>query len=159
MEQITIITAIAGFGFGLVGAVLGIINTWRAFDRDRVKLKVSPVWVFMNDGEQVTQTLGMDVINRSSFPVTCTSVGFLLPDKKRLAIRPRLMSGGSLPQRLESRAALTAIAPIGTENHPEMRSVIGAYAQTACGCTFTGNSPALRGVVKHARSARVEGRD
>lgn len=29
-------------GIALLGAVLGILNTWRSFDRDRVKLRVVP---------------------------------------------------------------------------------------------------------------------
>ena len=75
MQILTLITAIAGLVFGVTGAVLGILNTWRAFDRDRVRLRVSPIWFFRNDGVQTVHTLGVDVTNLSFFPVTVTSVG------------------------------------------------------------------------------------
>ena len=154
MQQFTLITAIAGLVFGVVGAVLGVINTWRAFDRDRVKLKVRPIWFFRNDGVQTIHTLGVEVTNLSTFPVTVSSVGFKLPDEKLFTFLTSLPAGGYLPQRMEARTSLTAVAPLGTEKNPAIKDVLSAYAQTACGCMFTGDSPALRGVVSEARSAR-----
>jgi|ERR1039458_5152224 hypothetical protein len=153
MQYLTLITAIAGLVFGVVGAVLGIINTWRAFDRERVRLKVSPVWYFRSDGVQTAHTLGVEITNLSFFPVTISSVGFKLSDGQMFTFLTSLPSGGYLPQRMESRTSLTAVAPLRTENNPAMKDVISAYAQTACGCVFMGDSPALRGVVNEARSA------
>src|ERR1039458_5149721 len=98
MQILTLITAIAGLVFGVTGAVLGILNTWRAFDRDRVRLRVSPIWFFRNDGVQTVHTLGVDVTNLSFFPVTVTSVGFTLSDGQLFTFLTSLPTGGYLPQ-------------------------------------------------------------
>ena len=42
MEHLTLITAIAVLVFGVLGAVLGIINTWRAISRERIKVRIFP---------------------------------------------------------------------------------------------------------------------
>lgn len=41
-SDITLITAIAGLGFGAIGTCLGIFNAWKSHSRDRIKLKVVP---------------------------------------------------------------------------------------------------------------------
>jgi hypothetical protein len=156
MQDITLITAIAGLAFGFLGAVLGIINTWRAFDRDRVRLRVKPVWTVFQGG---THTLSIEVINHSYIPVTVTQVGFTLRDRDKVFIFLPIQPGDSIPKRLEPRTSLTALAPFGTENAPSMIDVRRAFAKTACGCRFTGTSPALRGVVAQARTAGAQLRE
>ncbi len=39
MEEIV---KLVTFGQALLGAVLGVMNAWRNFDKDRVKLRVTP---------------------------------------------------------------------------------------------------------------------
>ena len=41
-NSITLAIAITGAVTGILGLVFNFLNTWRAFDRDKVKLKVIP---------------------------------------------------------------------------------------------------------------------
>jgi hypothetical protein len=61
----------------LVGAVLGVMNTWNAMDQRRVRLRVYPkVAVPMINGE-FGATMGcIEVINLSAFPVSITTRAF-----------------------------------------------------------------------------------
>jgi hypothetical protein len=40
--KLTFIAAIAGLVFGFVGTCLGIFNTWKASQKDKVQLKITP---------------------------------------------------------------------------------------------------------------------
>lgn len=116
-DEITLIIAVAGAAFGLTGAVLGILNTWRAFDRDRVRLTVRPVWLMFEDRDP---GVGMVVTNLSYFPVTVTGLGFTVRGHRdeRLTFIPSDIRGCRLPERMEARTSFTAILPIRTTDHP-----------------------------------------
>jgi hypothetical protein len=42
--SITFAIAITGAVTGILGLIFNFLNIWRAFDRDKVKLKVIPKW-------------------------------------------------------------------------------------------------------------------
>lgn len=137
MDRITLAIA-------LLGAVLGVINTWVALDRSRLKLKVVPahaipvVWINQNIN------VGIQVTNLSDFAVTVREVGFLLSGtSNRMAlISPILSDRGAWPRRLEPRSAVTVY---GFQVPDEYARLIKcAYATTECGFTKKGNSPALK---------------
>jgi hypothetical protein len=152
MQNITLITAIAGLAFGLVGAVLGILNTWRAFDRDRIRVRVVPVALIYENG---ADGFGIEVTNLSYFPVTVSGLGFTVRGHdERLTFLPSDIRGCQLPQRMEPRTSFTAILPVRTGDHPKWSFVHRAYADTACGRRFTGTSGALRQKLKHGGAAR-----
>jgi hypothetical protein len=142
MQNITLITAIAALVFGFLGAVLGILNSWRAFDHDRLHVRVVPVLLIFESG---ADGFGIEVTNLSYFPVTITSIGFTLRDgTERLTFLPSDVRGCELPQRMEPRTSFTAILPVLTGDHPKWSFIHRAYAETACGKRFTGMSRALR---------------
>ena len=149
MANITLITAIAGLAFGFLGAVLGVINTWRAISRDRVRLKVRPALTIFPHGEPC---FSIEVINIGYIAVTVSEVGITVGDDLKFAILPT-DAGSSLPKRLEARAAITVIARPGVENAPPLKDGRRAYARTACGCHFTGTSPMLRDIIRKVRMA------
>src|SRR3546814_11210717 len=63
-------------GIAALGAFLGVMNTWQAINRDRVRLRVRPLSVMaIATGDQ---GYGIEVVNLSSFPVTVEEVGFTL---------------------------------------------------------------------------------
>lgn len=140
------------FAIAIVGAVLGILNTWRAFDRDRIRVRVRPKNFLTDTG---AQGMCFEIVNSGYLPVTITQVGITLRlrPKQELVFIPRTINGGSLPQRLEPRTHVTLILPPGTEKDPMLGKGLRAYACTACGRTFYGNSPALQGRIKEVRAA------
>jgi len=152
MDKLTFITAVFGSVFGVLGATLGIINTWRAFDRDRVRLIVRPLWMLFPNK---THTLCIEVINKGYVPVTVTQVGLTMRDKQKSFIFDVVQPGDSLPKRLEPRTAVTFVAPSGTENDPRFSEVRAAFARTACECRFIGTSAALRAAISNARAVRL----
>ena len=153
MDNISILQAIT-FAIALVGAVLGILNTWRNFDRDRLKIKVRPTNLITlattYSGSDIEKRgLNVDVINQSTFPVTITEIGFanfyLFTNKikggKSLPFKWENLNGLSLPQRLESRESISFfIFEEVLEGHENLKNIKYAYAKTACGQFFKGSS-------------------
>lgn len=141
-------------GVALLGAVLGIVNLWRAIDRDRIRLRVSPC--FYMHPEEPIEGICIEVVNLGYLPVTVSQVGFLVSGARKQFIFPEalFLDKTNLPQRLEARASLTAFIPAGTQNDPVFADVTRAFAKTACGRKFTGSSPYLKDCIKAARTAK-----
>lgn len=134
------------FVIALLGAVLGIINTWRSIDRDRVKLLVKPahaVPVGAMEHMHPNVEFGIEVINLSTFSVIVSEVGFLHKgmDSRAAVMQPITIDGPTTPRKLEPRqsASFYMVKPEQRDGHP----LKCAYAKTSCGRTFKGNSPAL----------------
>lgn len=155
----------------LTGAVLGVINTWRSMRRDRVRLRVVPVWEsrriqkangamlsLASDVEGSLQDpegrLGVRVTNLGFVEVTLVSVGFA-----RSGIVARHFAGGlqrdaiagdfygevQLPTRLQSRESITIWASsVGAALDARLKGVNRVYAHTACGLDAFGASALLR---------------
>lgn len=134
-------------GIALVGAVLGVLNTWRNFDRDRPKLRVTPVHAIPVGGYGGVHPaigFGIEVINLSPFPVTVREVGFLhsgLSDRA-VVVQPVTTDNKGTPRRLEPREAVSFFMEL--PGRRKGRPLRCAYASTACGLTFTGTSGALK---------------
>lgn len=134
-------------GIALVGAVLGILNTWRNFDRDRPKLRVTPMHAIPVGGYERAYSgigFGIEVINLSPFPITVREVGFMhrgLSDRA-VVVEPVTVDNKGTPRRLEPREAVAFY--METPSPREGRPLRCAYASTACGLTFTGTSGALK---------------
>ena len=135
------------FATASVGAVLGILNTWRSWDKDRPKLRVVPKQAFLvtMDGQVDDRArLCIQVTNLSAFPLTITEVGVLYRGTKMRgalheSVGPRPFR---FPQTLEPRTSLTLYAaPHALRGSRPIRC---AYAHTDCGLQFKGNSGALR---------------
>ena len=149
-DSITLVTAITGAAFGLLGAVLGIMNTWRAFDRDRPRLLVTPIMLI----SETEEWLGIKVTNLGYQPVTLKNVGFTLRwSSDHMPVLFHLFGGGRLPQRMEPRTSITAMVPQATRHHPNFARVSRAYADTDCGRRFTGSSGALRHQIRKSATA------
>jgi hypothetical protein len=129
-------------GAALLGAVLGIMNTWNAMSARRVRLRVRPVHAFPPSGEPM---FAIEVLNLSNFELTVDEVGFTLNGNKlkkgrRAAIpRPIVIDGEPWPRRLKPRESVSLYF-----HRPDPSEPIGkAYASTACGEVRYGDSPAL----------------
>jgi hypothetical protein len=135
----------------ILGAGLGVINTWRAIDSTRLKVKVVPGYARFVGVADPSVRFYVGVTNLSSFPITVDNVGFLYRGTKQRGalVRYTLSDGGKLPRHLESRSSVSVYCdiPEPLRGHP----VKCAYALTTCGVTCTGTSPALRKVVRESR--------
>lgn len=139
MDWINIIT----FGIALLGAVLGILNTWVTLDQRRVRLRVRPAYaIAVPNGET---GFSIEVTNLSQFPLTVTEVGFMLPGRKRAMIAsPVFVDGKGWPRRMEPREAVTAYFDPTDIPRANAAHIGKAYAHTACGEFAYGTSPALK---------------
>jgi len=133
----------------VIGAGLGILNTWHNFYRQRVRLKVIPKCAWIGPGgiysdvrqHRPASTLCVEVVNLSEYPVTITEVGYWLPERNRArVVWPIIMDNKEWPRRLQSRESVTAY--LNKEDVPD--SIGRAYATTDCGVTRFGNSNALK---------------
>lgn len=103
------IAQVVTLSVAILGAVLGIVNTWQNLDRSRLKLKVIPKRAIPVGAVDRRLTFCVEVINLGSFPVTLCDVGvFYTGTKARGCITsPMLVDGGGWPRRLEPRSSVT----------------------------------------------------
>lgn len=133
-------------GIALLGAVLGLMNTWQAISAGRVKLRVKPAFAIgYPHGESM---FSIEVVNLSSFPVTISEVGLTLGGnslgQQRAAVtQPIMIDGGQWPRRLEAREAVSLYFDPSSMGRSG-KAIGRAYARTACGEARYGTSGALR---------------
>ena len=149
-DQFTIVDGVT-LSIAVLGAVLGVMNTWRAIDRDRVKLKVIPKQA-IPVGNMIDQRIRLciDVTNFSTFPLTITEVGVLYHGTSRrgAVVNPIIIDGGGFPRKLEPRTSFTAHMHPEALERTDGHLVKCAYAMTDCGVRVKGNSAALKKMVK-----------
>jgi len=143
----------------LLGAVLGVLNTWHLLRRDTVRLVVRPNRAIPYGPAGLGKdTLSIEVVNLSTFPITVAEVGLELRDGKHMIDQQaRIMQGGQLPIRLETREALTVLWNPTFLEDPRFTTVTKAYARCECGTKRFGRSPALAEFVKRARRSAHRG--
>jgi len=129
----------------MIGAVLGIMNTWNTVNQRRVRLRVTPKHVlFIGDSR-----FAIEVINLSAFPVTINEVGFEIRGEgvgKRscaVVLHPELADGKPWPRRLEPREDVSACLNVAHFAVHRGKNIGRAYATTACDVTRYGSSAAL----------------
>ena len=132
------------FGIAVLGAVLGILNTWHNLDKMRLKLKVVPAHAMPVGGVDPRLRFCISVTNLSAFPVTIDEVGvrYHRSMSRGALISPATMDEGRWPRRLESRSSVTVYSQL-PDSSDGLR-IRCAYARTECGHTKEGTSPALR---------------
>jgi hypothetical protein len=147
MENITVVQAVT-LSIAVLGAVLGLINTWQGLDKSRVKLKVRPAHAIPVGNASPVLTFCIEVTNLSAFAVTVCDVGVFYhgTDRRGSFVQPVFIDGGRWPRRLEPRSSVTVYGQ-RPESRPDQR-IKCAYAKTECGVTKTGTSPALKQIAR-----------
>lgn len=139
------------FALAVLGAALGIINTWHAIDRTRVKLKVVPAHAIPVGGANPNIAFCVEVTNLSAFGVTVYDVGVLYKgtDRRSSITNPVTADGGPWPRRLEPRSSITLYSerPRAVVNGNRMKC---AYAKTQCGHVEKGTSGAFKQIAREA---------
>lgn len=137
VEAITLAIAV-------LGAALGLINTWHAIDKKRVKLRVRPKHAIPLGAANPGITFCIEITNLSEFSVTIDEAGVFYKgaDARGAYTQPILIDGKPWPRRLEPRSSVTVYgqSPQTKPGHP----LKCAYARTECGVTRTGSSPAFK---------------
>ncbi len=144
MDIIPLVT----FGVAVLGAGLGIINTWNAISQRKLRLRVTPAHLITPQG----LAFSIETINLSTFPVTVAEAGFTFagPKKQRFVLaNPMFLDGGTWPRRLGSRESFTIVVDPRDMIHAREK-IAKAYIRTACGEVILGNSPALQQVAAGA---------
>ena len=137
VEAITLAIAV-------LGAVLGLINTWHAVDKKRVKMRVRPKHAIPVGSADPRITFCIEITNLSEFAITVDEAGVFLKgtDARAAYTQPILIDGKPWPRRLEPRSSVTVYG-----QPPQAKpgqSLKCAYARTECGVTRTGTSPAFK---------------
>jgi len=151
MEYIT-------FGIAVLGAVLGVMNTWNNINQGRVRLRVRPLNV-ITDTEVLANIpfnrgsrFCIEVVNLSGFAVTITEMGFTIPrlgicaPKRRISVtQPQSYDGKPfpMPRRLEPRESVSFYLD-ALDIVMRGERIKRAYVGTACGEVAYGKNPTLR---------------
>jgi len=133
------------FALGFLGAVLGVINLWRALDRDRVKLRVTPLIAYLVGDIDERPRLCIEIVNLSVFPVTVKEVGFTVwcSNYKLVCVNTILSDKKLWPCKLDSRESVTVYFDPSLPQEQHFQQIRRAYAKTECGETRYGKSKAL----------------
>jgi hypothetical protein len=128
----------------VLGAVLGLINTWHAIDKKRVKIHVRPKHAVPIGAADPRLTFCIEIINLSEFAITVDEAGVFYTgtDRRGAYAPPVIIDGKPWPRRLEARSSVTIYGQPPTL--PSGHRLKCAYARTECGVTRTGTSPAFK---------------
>lgn len=131
------------FAVAVLGAVLGVINTWHNLDKSRVKLRVRPAHAIPVGAADQRIELSIEISNLSAFAVSVSEAGVLYSGTRNRGaiINPLFANGGGWPRRLEPRSSITVYSHLPPAHG---RGIKCAYARTECGVIKTGTSPALK---------------
>ena len=144
----------------ILGAGLGIFNTWQGLRDRAVRLRVIPKYAEPVD-DQMRKVgppcISIEVQNLGSYPVTVEEVGLLIENAasdlpRRAAFLPQyVMMGPKLPHRLDRQDSITVAVPI---NSLPDEDFTGAFARTAAGQMVKGTSAALTDIAEIITSSR-----
>ncbi len=153
--EVNVIESIT-LSIAVLGALLGIINTWISVNRDKPKIKVIPQWAFIMPAGY--QGISIEAMNIGIVPVTVCEVGLFLISKNQKLIDPRMNSldGRDLPVRPESRSSISLLLSSEVLKDANFERVSHAYARTQCGITVRGKSITLKQIVRGIRKNQKE---
>lgn len=142
-------------GVALLGAILGILNTWHDINQARVRLSVFPSMAYATHDRRWRLCIG--VVNRSAFPVTIAQVGFTMEGTREqmATIQPDIIDGGKFPRRLEAHDAFTVYLDPTVHEGADFQRTSRAYARTTTGHEVYSGKKAVR----HLKKQRLINRE
>lgn len=152
--------AVLGFvtlAIAVLGAVLGVLNTYMQWRVQRARVRVQPLVARINGN---SLRFCIEITNLSAFPLTLTSVSLVRGrGEPMFGFHPEFLTGQRLPIRLEARTSITAFLPAGAEQHEAFAGVRNVQVETQCGCIASGRrrSGAMRWFVEHRPEAAEAG--
>lgn len=142
MSWLSVVT----LALAILGAGLGVLNTWRAFSMDRIRIRLRLRWSTIDQYWQVGHggdpLLMVEAVNLSTFPIWISKAGFMMRKGDALEAFKETRAL-SLPVRIEPRASTTIpLDPTCLESH-DAGSLEGVWVATACGFRAKLTEPTL----------------
>lgn len=123
----------------IVGVILGIISILREFNKDKVRLKVIPIF-------EEKLCLRIDVINISNFPIFVSEVGLIFNrTKKKYSVT--FLEGKIINSREKVR--VTSINYGHEIKKYDLKKIKCVYAKTDCGVVCYNFNESLKELKKH----------
>ena len=144
MNHYTVGIAIIGALTGIVGVVLGVVNTVHIVAVDKIRLRVIPEYAITPYGEGFV----VEVQNLSYMPITVKNMGILLSNGQTMAIGISLLNANRLPKRIPVRESVTFSIVLPVTGFPAYKVDV----KTGGGLTFKGTSNVFKDIVKKARA-------
>jgi hypothetical protein len=154
----------------VIGCLLGVFNTWQAWDRSRIKIRVKPQLYTPNgghelvaqstppdDGEFQRRGILIEVVNDGEKSVTVGDVGFLCRGSGGNSVSIRnigFFNSVTLPFQLKPCDSIRFILEVNSPTQRELGSLGEAYVTLTTGRMFKGSSAGLEAM---ARFYRAEG--
>ena len=130
---------------GVLGFVLGVINTFRLFRKDRVRVRVRVSGFVAFPLGTLVEGMSVEVVNLSEFPVTVTDVNPLKRDGQQLFfLRLPLPRSDPLPRRLEPRDRMTICFPEPVFEGVDLSDYYCIRVETACGAVIKAGRKNMR---------------
>lgn len=124
------------FAIAVLGAVLGLLNFYRAVVRDRVNIRIRPsLYIMAPPGRDQFSGLCVEVVNLGFIPVTISNAYFQMKDESLLADRDIRTSLGvqKIPVRLDSRESTTFFFSPQLNTEMALLNAKCVLVKTACG--------------------------
>jgi hypothetical protein len=130
----TIIQSIT-LAIALLGATLGLINTWFALDKSRVKLRLVPKSAYPFGSDAPNVDFCIEVTNLSAFAIYLDEGGVLYSgtSKRGVIINPIFHNeiNGVWPKKLESRESTSIYMRVSPSDSGHKAESV--YMKTQCG--------------------------
>lgn len=105
-------------------------------DKERVTLQIKPLMSSLSiQGSNFVDTVAIEILNLSAFPVTVSQVGLTNPLGKLIVI-PILLDGEPFPRRLEPRAKFSVYFDPSFIKEPSFKENKEVFVETQCNHTF-----------------------
>ena len=127
----------------VLGAVLGMLNTWNSINDRRVRIRVVPKWSIAPG----FSGMAIEVVNLSAFAITISEIGFTIgrsrgPLPRRAPIPGQMfVDGTDLPIKLDRHGSFSGT--FYTDGLEDL-DIGKGYALTTSGVIRYGKSPALK---------------
>ncbi len=135
------------FSIAVLGAVLGLLNFYRAVARDKVHVKITPsLYVMAPPGRSPIQGMSVEVINLGFVPVTVSNAYIQLRNNSIVADMGITTSLGKweIPVRLEARESTTLFFSAEFNHEESLVNAKCVLVKTACGINLRSSNRVFR---------------
>ena len=130
----------------LLGALLGVLNAWRTYAKDRPRLRIKTKSWLNSFGES---GLCIEAANVGFLDVYIEQVGFTLPGNMVLLFPCLAMGVHEFPHLLKAGQYATFYVPPHVNENPSLATATHAFVRTGTGATFRSGFLSTRQQLAH----------